>query len=284
MATTQTESGLATIGGAQLYYELAGEGEPFVMLHAGVADSRQWNTEFAHFAQEYRVLRYDRRGFGRSEPAEGEFNHLEDLTALLDQLGLRRPAILMGCSMGGSLALDFALARPARAKALIMVGSGPSGMELDMLDMSEADAEHGAAEFAEAEKASAAGDLDRAAEIETHIWFDGLGRRPDQVNQEMRRLAYAMNRQALAHQAKGLGRHVPDSATPAAGRLGELEIPVLIVVGAEDEPYTPAAADYMLEHVKDARKVVFEDAAHLVNMDQPAAFRRAVSAFLAEVG
>ena len=67
------------------------------------------------------------RGFGSSDPVDGEFNYLEDLTALPDCLGIDQPAILMGCSMGGGLAMDFALTRPSRVKALIMVGSGPSG-------------------------------------------------------------------------------------------------------------------------------------------------------------
>ena len=60
--------GLASVNGAQLYYETVGVGEPFVMIHAGVADSRQWNNEFTYFAQHYHVIRYDTRGFGKSEP------------------------------------------------------------------------------------------------------------------------------------------------------------------------------------------------------------------------
>ena len=53
--------------GARLYYEVAGEGEPLLLLHAGVTDSRMWDEQFASFARHYRVIRYDLRGFGRSE-------------------------------------------------------------------------------------------------------------------------------------------------------------------------------------------------------------------------
>src|SRR5689334_24017318 len=132
MSTSEEKSGTVKIDHAQLYYETDGQGTPFVMIHAGVADRRQWNNEFASFADMYRVIRYDMRGYGRSEPAEGEFTHLSDLVALLDSLNADEPLILMGCSMGGGLALDFALTYPSRLKALILVGSGPSGLELDV--------------------------------------------------------------------------------------------------------------------------------------------------------
>jgi pimeloyl-ACP methyl ester carboxylesterase len=241
------------------------------MIHAGVADSRQWNNEFSHFAQRYRVLRYDLRGYGRSEPVEGEFSHMGDLVALLDHLRIHEPLVVMGCSMGGGLAMDFALAYPSRVAALIMVDSGPSGLELDVPTP---------AKFAEAEKAYNAGQLDLVAELETQIWFDGMGRTPKQVDQAMRILAYDMDRLGLAHDAKRLGKRMPDASTPAVDRLGELDIPVLVIVGAHDTPYILAAADYVLEHIRSARKAVIQDAAHLPNMDQPEEFRQIVEAFL----
>lgn len=275
MSSTPTESGLAEIGNAQIYYELAGAGHPLVMIHAGVADNRQWNNEFATFSKDFRVLRYDLRGYGRSEPIEGDFTHLQDLTALLDNLGLRQPVAVMGCSIGGELALDFALTQAPRAKALIMVSSGPSGLELDVPTP---------VAFAEAEEAYNAGDLDLVAEIETQIWFDGMDRRPAQVNQQMRRLAYEMNRRALSHDAKGLGKRLPDAQIPAAEQLERLEIPVLVVVGAQDIPFILAAADHMVTNIPSARKVILRDAAHLCNLDQPDAFQRNVSAFLDALG
>lgn len=273
MTETHTESGLAAINGVQIYYEIAGAGQPFVMIHAGVADSRQWNNEFAEFARSFRVVRYDMRGYGKSEPVEGEFSHLQDLTALLDFLHLDEPLVLMGCSMGGGLAMNFALTHPSRVKALIMVGSGPTGLELDL---------PAPAKFADAEQAFLAGDLDRVAEIETQIWFDGDGRTPAQVNPAMRQLLYEMDRLALAHEVKELGKRLPDTETPAAPRLGELHSPVLIIVGAHDTPFMRAAADYMLAHLLAAQKVVIEDAAHLPNMDQPAEFAQIVTTFLTQ--
>lgn len=271
MSTPQIISGFVNIDNARIYYETAGKGTPFVMIHAGVADSRQWNNEFAFFAQNYQVVRYDMRGYGKSEPAEGDFNLLDDLVAVLNALGLHEPVVIMGCSMGGGLAMDFALNHPSRVRALIMVGSGPSGLELDV---------PAPAKFAEVEKAFEAGDLDRVAELETQIWFDGDGRAPEYVNQIMRKLAYEMDRQALTHEAKQLGKRQPNTATPAVDRLSELKIPVLIIVGEHDTPYILAAADYMVERIPSARKVVIDDAAHLPNMDHPEEFQTIVTDFL----
>jgi 2-hydroxy-6-oxonona-2,4-dienedioate hydrolase len=267
----QTESGFVNIDEARIYYETAGKGTPFVMIHAGVADSRQWNDEFAFFAQNYQVVRYDMRGYGKSEPVDGEFSHMSDLVSVLNTLELQEPLIVMGCSMGGGLAMDFALTYPSRVKALIMVGSGPSGLELDVPTP---------AKFAEAEKAYQAGDLDLVAEIETQIWFDGTDRTSERVNQAMRKLVYEMNRKALDYEAKALGKRLPNTETPAFDHLTDLNMPVLVIVGGHDTPYILAAADYMIEKLPSARKVRIEDAAHLPNMDQPHEFQTIVKAFL----
>jgi pimeloyl-ACP methyl ester carboxylesterase len=271
MKAPKTKSGMAEINGARIYYETAGEGIPLVMIHAGVADNRQWNNEFAFFSQWYRVLRYDMRGYGRSEPVDGEFSHLGDLISLLDHLDLHEPLIVMGCSMGGGIAMDFALKEPAGVKALIMVGSGPSGLELDVPTPPK---------FAEAEKAYHAGDLDLLAEIETQIWFDGMNRTPEQVNPEMRKLAYDMNRNALALEARKLGKRLPDSTSPAVDRLEEIAIPILVIAGEHDTPYILAAADVMETKIRSARKVIMGDAAHLPNMDHPEEFHKIVKTFL----
>jgi pimeloyl-ACP methyl ester carboxylesterase len=241
------------------------------MIHAGVADSRQWNNEFADLARSYQVIRYDMRGYGRSEPIEGEFSHMSDLVALLDALEIHEPLVIMGCSMGGGLAMDFALTYPARVKALIMVGSAPSSLELDV---------ESPPKFAEAKKAFEAGDMDLVNELEAQIWFDGTGRTPEQVDQTMRKLLLDMNRLALAHEAKQLGKRLPNTQTPTFDRLGDLDIPVLVIMGAHDTLYILAAADYMTEKIQSARKAIIEDAAHLPNMDQPQEFQAIVKDFL----
>ena len=264
-------SGFAPINAALVYYEIAGAGAPFVMIHAGIADSRQWSHEFAHFQQSFRVLRCDLRGYGKSEPVDGEFSRMNDLIALLDYVHMAQPLILMGCSMGGGLALDYALAHPPRARALIMVDAGPSGLELDVPKHPKAK---------EAEKAYDDGDLDLAAELETQIWFDGIGRTATQVDPSMRKLVYDMDRRDLELDARHLGKRLPDASVPAAGRLSDLKIPVLVIVGAHDTPFMQAAADRLIQELPQASKVSIADAAHLPNLDRPDEFQQIVSSFL----
>jgi len=271
MSINKTQSGFATVEKAKIYFETAGSGTPFVMIHAGVADSRQWNNEFAFFARDYQVIRYDMRGYGKSEPFDGEFSHMGDLISVLETLKIHEPIILMGCSMGGGLAMDFALTHPSRVKALIMVGSGPSGLELDVPTPDK---------FSEAEKAYEAGDLDLLAELETQIWFDGAGRTPEKVNQTMRKLAYEMNRNALEQESKQLGKRLPNTEAMAFDRLGNLKIPVLVIVGAHDIPYILTSADYMNDKIPGVQKVQIADAAHLPNMDHPDEFQEIIENFL----
>lgn len=274
MPTSPVKSGFASIDNARIYYEVSGQGTPFVMIHAGVADSRQWNNEFKNFSQDYQVVRYDMRGYGKSAPVEGEYSHLGDLTALLDFLGIHEPLFIMGCSMGGGLAMDFALAQPSKVKGLIMVDSGPSGLELDV---------PAPAKFADIEKAFNAGDYDRVAELDTQVWFDGMNRAADQVNQSMRKLVYEMDRMALSHEVKNLGKRLPNTERQAFERLAELDIPVLIIIGEQDIPYMHAAAEYMVEKLPFAKKVVIPDAAHLPNMDHPHEFQEIVKSFLEDI-
>jgi pimeloyl-ACP methyl ester carboxylesterase len=167
VAGSRIKACLVNVDHAQIYCEIAGKGTTLVMIHAAVADCRQWNNEFAYFANNYQVLRYDTRGHGKSEPVEGEYSELRDLQAVLDTLTPRGPLVLMGCSRGGGLALDLTLEHPDRVKALIMVSSGPGGLDLGIEESPK---------NAEAEKAWKAGDVDLTAELETQIWFDGTGR------------------------------------------------------------------------------------------------------------
>lgn len=271
MAEARKISCLVAVDGAQLYCETAGKGTPFVMIHAGIADCRQWNNEFVGFAEAFHVVRYDMRGFGRSEPVEGDFSHLRDLVSVLDTLQIGQPAVIMGCSMGAGLALDFALEYPTRVRALILVSSALGGYESGHAKPSK---------FKEAEQAFDGGDLDLAAELETQTWFDGEARTPQQVDQPMRRLVVEMDRLALAYEARHLGRRLPNTTRPPVERLRQLEIPVLLVVGSHDTQHTLAAADYMLAQLPSARKVVIEAAAHLPNLEHPEEFQAILESFV----
>ncbi|MEP7286182.1 MAG: alpha/beta hydrolase [Chloroflexota bacterium] len=271
MSEAQTD--YAEINGAKLYFEVAGEGHLLVMVHAGIADSRMWDDQFPEFAKQYRTIRYDQRGYGNSEPVDSEYSFREDLAALLKFLNVEQ-TYLIGCSMGGGTCMDFTLEHPEMVGALIMVGSGPSGLNLDVPEP---------ALVPEIMKASDAKDWEKLLELETQLFFDGEGRTPDQVDQQVRQRAVAMNRQAIAHEAKGLGKPKPSIKPSAAERLGDLHLPVLAIYGDRDEAYAHMVADYMEQHIAGAQKVMIPNTAHLPNMEQPAAFNGIVLDFLKKI-
>ena len=274
MSKSQVVSGYVDINQAKLYYETVGSGIPLILVHAGVADCEQWDTEFLDFSAKNQVVRYDMRGYGCSDPVEGAFSHLCDLTGVIDELVLNPPLILMGCSIGGVLSLNYALENPDNIRALIMIGPGSCGFDLDNCTQEL---------FLEAMKAFEEGDLGRLAEIETQIWFDCMHAEPDQVDQSMRALLYDMNRSVLNRESQKMDQELPEMPKPSIKKLQEIDFPVLIIVGSDDLPYMHAAADYLVENIRLARKEVIEDAAHLPNLDQPHLFQEVVQDFLEDV-
>jgi 3-oxoadipate enol-lactonase len=263
------QTGFANINGAKIYYEVAGAGQPFLMVHAGIADKSMWDDQFQFFAHKYKVVRYDMRGFGQSLPIVDNYQRHEDIRALLDFLKIDH-AYLMGCSMGGGACMNFALEYPDRADALIMVGSAPNGFGYDDWSPSPLDEE--------LEAASEQGDLQRVNELEMQIFVDGKGRTPNQVNPTLRQKVSDMNMIALRNE-KLLGKDVPLS-TPAAKRLSELRLPTLIVMGDLDEEYIFRAAYFMEANISGARKIVMRGTAHVPNMEFPNEFNAHVEAFL----
>lgn len=272
------KTGFADVNGAKLNYQVAGEGQPFVMIHAGISDHRMWNNEFETYAKRFKVMSFDMRGFGKSEPVEGEFNIQDDFESLLNTLGITDPMILMGCSIGAGLALDFTLTHPNKVDSLILVGASPAGLELEDLGLT---VEEPVSLFEQAEKAFDSGDIDLATELDMQIWFDGMGRSKDDVDPDIRQLAYDINRIVIEHDMKDIGKHVRKTFDkPAVARFDELTLPILLIVGENDIPLMLAAADYMEEHLPNATKVIIQDAAHLPNMEHPKQFQEIIDTFL----
>jgi len=263
------ETGMAAVNGTRIYYEAAGEGEPLVLVHAGIADSRMWEGQLAAFADRYQVIRYDMRGFGRTAMVEGPYSHYEDLRALLDHLEVEL-AHLIGCSMGGGAVLDFALEYPQRAGNLVLVGSAVSGFRPDFDPPKEWD---------EVVAAEEAGDLERVSELEVGIWVVGPERYPDAVDSSVRALVWEMNLIALRNEAAGLGEEW-EPEPPAADRLPDVQAPTLLIIEDEDQPRVFAAADLLERELPNARKVVISGTAHVPNMERPEEFNRLVLDFL----
>jgi pimeloyl-ACP methyl ester carboxylesterase len=230
-----------------------------------------WDAQVAHFAPAYRVVRYDLRGFGQSPPVEGEFSHYRDLMAVLDHLRIDS-AHLVGCSMGGEAALDFALAAPERARSLVVVCSLPHGYQFEGGPPPIWD---------EIVAAYNAGDDETVSRLEAQLWLAGRGRTLDDIDPAIVAKAIAMNRIALANERRGLGQPVY-LEPPAIGRLEELAMPVLVITAALDEPEIDSGWDALIQRVPHGRKVRLEGTAHLAAMERPAAFNRVLEDFLNE--
>jgi pimeloyl-ACP methyl ester carboxylesterase len=261
-------NGFAEVGGAKFYYEVAGGGRPLVLVHAGITDRRMWDDQFHVFARHYRVMRYDRRGFGDTGADAGAYSHHQDLSNLLESLGIER-AFFVGCSQGGKTVIDFTLEHPEKTGALILVASALSGFTF---------AGRAPVQWRELELADEAGDIERVNELEMQIWVDGPRRAPGQVGSGVRERVREMNYIALTKSADlGAERQLEPAA---AGRLGEIHAPTQIIVGDLDTPQTLAAADFLAERISGSRKVVMPGTAHLPNMERPEEFNRHVLTFL----
>ncbi|MFS0674434.1 alpha/beta fold hydrolase [Ornithinibacillus sp. 179-J 7C1 HS] len=111
-----------------LYYEVKGEGNPVVLLHSGGVDLREWTYITPLLAEHYKVVTFDARGIGKSPSPLNQVNYVEDLLSILNHLKLDK-ATLIGHSIGGQIATEFALNYPERVKKLVLIGPSLSGFQ-----------------------------------------------------------------------------------------------------------------------------------------------------------
>lgn len=268
----QVTNGYVELDGGKLYYEVAGEGEPLVLAHAGFVDSRMWDDQWQAFSQHFRVIRFDLRGFGKSDPSETPVTRRDDLYRLLKHLSIKRAALL-GCSLSGEISLDLALERPELVTALIVVSTVPGGFELQgeppryLLEMMAAMEQ---------------GDVSLASELQNRLWIDGPFRQPEAVDARLRQRAGEMNRIALTNMTWLKMEAAPFNPLqpPASHRLNQIGVPTLIIAGGLDDPEILRAADVMTNAIPGAKKVILSNCAHLPNMEQPEQFTQVVLDFL----
>jgi pimeloyl-ACP methyl ester carboxylesterase len=259
----------ATLNGARIHYRRKGAGFPVVFLHAGVADSRMWEPQAAGLAAHFDVIAPDMRGYGESELPATSWSPVADVLALMDALGLREAPHLVGCSIGGGVAIDFTLEHPGRVSKLVLSGAGIGGQPYD------GSSDHLLAEVTAAEEAK---DLTALNEAEMKLWLVGPGRTAAHLDQRLRDMFLDMNRIALRSDFAGAPAQKLDS--PAFGRLAEIKAPTLVVVGDHDLPDVQATADLLVSKIPGARKELIHDAAHLPNLEHPEKFNRLLLDFL----
>ncbi len=255
------------VNGTSLYCEVAGSGPAVVLLHGFTLNTRMWDEQFMPLAQQFQVIRYDLRGFGRSAVPTGEpYSHVDDLRALLDRLEIGQ-ASLVGLSKGGVVALDCALTDPARVRALVLIdkvlGDFPWSAE-------------GSARDALVWQRAREGGIPAAKESWlTHPIF-----------------APALRQPAVAARLKQIlddysGWHFVNAnperslEPPAAQRLVELKAPVLALVGELDVPDFRAITEVVVRDVPSTRKIIVPGVGHMANMEAPDLVLHLISDFLA---
>jgi len=265
--------GFVDVPGGRIWAQAAGAGPGVVLVHAGIADARMWDPQWAALAAGHRVVRYEARGYGRTETEDVEFSNRADLVAVMDALGLDR-ATLVGCSRGGHVALDTALEHPARVAGLVWVCGGVGGLATEA---TPAEREAGEREEALWE----ARDWAALADHDVATWVDGLGQPPGRAPAAVRDLVRQMCHETYV-QEKAEGRPIP-LQPPAAGRLGRVAAPTLVIQGALDTPSTRAAAEVVAAEIPGARRIDVAGVAHLPNLERPEWFTETLLEFLAEV-
>ena len=263
------KSGYAPSDGAKIYFESAGAGPTVVFIHAGVSDRRMWDPQFDFFARKFRVVRYDLRGFGKSEMPDLPYSNRADLGNVLLHLKIDKAA-LVGCSMGGATAIDFTLEHPERVTALLPVGAGVSGWN----EWSD----EGIRYFTEFMRLAKEGNIERAREMDAVLWLDGPARDPSRIDPSYRRRAREIHKDnfsftRFAHPEQEL-------KPPAIGRLREINCPTLVLVGDSDTPELMKLATRLAKEIPGARSVTIANAAHLPNLEHPDEFNALVDEFL----
>lgn len=262
----------ALVNGARLAYDLAGEGPGLVFIHEGIADRHMWDGEVAALARDHRVLNLDLRDFGESDAPPGRAAWHEDVAVLMDRLGLA-DATIVAASFGARVALDVALGYPHLAGALVLMGPAVGGRSVPPETARQID---------EIDALAARGDYDAAAEETLRLWLDGPSRSRGTVAGPIRDRLRRVNAEIARREQTVFAQMEPHALEPAAaGRLEEIAVPTLLIVGGDDVPYIQENARYLAAAIEGAELAVIEDAAHMPNVEHPERFAAVLRGFLA---
>ena len=266
--------------GIVTFYEDVGEGPVVVLIHGYAADLRLWDAQVAPLVKAgFRVGRYDVRGHGRSMIAPDGYTYEQysaDLADLLLRLNVERTlaeslavhsAHIVGLSMGGGIALQFALDFPERVLSLTLVDSALPGFTYSGEAMAPIEA---LVQAVRSEGPAAA--LERI--WLSHAFFDGV-RRDTATMATIREII-------LDYQAPDMrdGARPPEYRPDIAGRLGEVTAAALVVVGENDIPDFRQIADILAANLPNARQYIVPDCWHLPPVEHPEIFNEILLSFL----
>lgn len=240
---------LISVGEHELWADDTGTGPAVVLLHPGIHDSTVWEPVIPRL-EGFRVIRYDRPGFGGSPVATSEFDNRTHLLGVLDALGVQR-ALFVGNSMGGALALTVALEDPERVESLVLLAPGIEGYPWPESDPEQLEIE------AAYRKAAAGKDAEALADVMERAFCAGG------VDESIRRQLVSSSQADFDQE--GLEKREPEHWS----RLGDLDVPTVVVVGGIDEPASTLAGTDLAERITGAELIRLNDADHLIPLRAP---------------
>lgn len=255
--------GFVEFNNGRIYYEMKGKGCPVVLIAGGGGmDLRQWDAQFKFLKKHFQVIRYDVRGVGRSDTPSAAYSHSADLKAVLDFLGIER-ATLVGLSLGGNIALDFAVTHPERVSSLILSGSLVRGFQIS--DELKKRVE----KFAQTDKMSVADGV--------QVFLDDPYFVPAPDNPKARKIA----KQLMTENARNIPPNLEQQLNPpTVTRIAEIKHQTLLLIGNLDHPDLHRRVDFLKDTMKDAKKIVINGGGHILNLEKPREFSEAVFEFL----
>ena len=257
-------------GRARLATEVAGSGNAIVFLHANVCDRRMWRAQLNAMDATHKTVAYDRRGFGETRAEPEDFSALADLVAVLEATADGKPAILVGCSLGGRIALDAALRHPSRVRALVLIAPNVAGAPDPVYapDIEQL--------MRQSKEIEASGDLDRLNAMKARLWLDGPMAPEGRIAGPARDLLLDMN--GIALRSPPFGSEV--DVQPFFHRLREVAVPTLVLWGDLDFPYVHDRCRHVVAAVPGAEGRDMPGVAHLPSLERPAEITTFIADFV----
>ena len=231
-----------------------------------MVDREIWDEQFPVLAKNYRVVRYDRRGYGKSSDPQALYSNIEDLNQLFIQLKIDK-AIIFGMSSGGGLAIDFTLKYPVKVSALVLVGAVVSGYGYSSHMMTRGGHIKSIKELSDPQKS-----------IKYMVWEDPYEIYSGNIKakEKVEKLL-----EANRHEEKGISLKPADR--PAARFLSEIKVPALVLVGEYDIPDVHSHAGVIEFGIPGAKREVILKSGHLIPLEQPEVFNATVLRFLRNI-
>ena len=258
-----TDSGYINVDGGKLFYEMAGEGGNIVLLHDGMVHREIWDGQFPVLAKNYRVVRYDRRTYGKSSDPQAPYSDVEDLNQLFIQLKIDK-AIIFGMSSGGGLAIDFTLKYPAKVSGLVLIGAVVGGYGYSPFMTYRGGHLTSPAELSDPQKL-----------IKYFAWEDPYEIYSENIKAKEK---FVKLLETNLHTYKG--GFLKPAERPAARFLSEINVPALVLAGEYDIPDVHAHAGVIDFGIPNAKREIILKSGHLIPLEQPEAFNASVLRFI----